>query len=177
MQAAAWSDIRPAWLLANQVLGQYQASLASCSFPSFHESSMSSEGTSFIWCLVLQVRNEATCQRPYAREGKWIRGEKAVNQTPRCSYWVISRPLHHERRVPVFHAPSWSFTVGHERRVPDGGILSRYFTVGHERRVPEDGIFFNADKDLHQPLSLLSFVLYLPAEGQTPTPARGKCDA
>ena len=59
------------------------------------------------------------------------------------------------------------------------GILSRYFTVGHERRVPEVCVFFNADKDLRQPLSLLSFVLYLPAEGQTPAPApaRGTCDA
>ena len=45
------------------------------------------------------------------------------------------------------------------------GVLSRYFTVGHERRVPEVCVFFNADKDLHQPLSLLSFVMYLPAEG------------
>lgn len=57
------------------------------------------------------------------------------------------------------------------------GILSRYFTVGHERRVPEVCVFFNPDKDLHQPFSLLSFVLYLPAEGHPPTPARGKCDA
>lgn len=57
------------------------------------------------------------------------------------------------------------------------GLLSRYFTVGHERRVPEVGVFLNTDKDLHQPLSLLSFVLYLYAEGQTPSPARGTCDA
>ena len=111
------------------------------------------------WCLVPQVQNEATCQRPYAREGKWIRGAKAVNQTPKCSYWVISNPLHDERRVPVFHAPAWSFMVG------------------HERRVPEVCVFFNADKDLRQPLSLLSFVLYLPAEGQTPSPARSTSDA
>lgn len=129
------------------------------------------------WCLVLPVRNEATCQRPYAREGKRIRGEKAVKQTPRCSYWVISNSLHDERRVPVFHAPAWSFMVGHERRVPGGGILSRYFTVGHERRVPEVCVFFNPDKDLHQPFSLLSFVLYLPAEGKTLSSAHGACDA
>lgn len=57
------------------------------------------------------------------------------------------------------------------------GILSRYFTVGHERKVPEVCVFFNADKDLRQPLSLLSFVLYLPAEGQTPSPARSTSDA
>lgn len=57
------------------------------------------------------------------------------------------------------------------------GLLSRYFTVGHERRVPEVCVFFNADKNLRQPLSLLSFVLYLPAEGQTPSPARGTCYA
>ena len=57
------------------------------------------------------------------------------------------------------------------------GILSRYFTVGHERRVPEVCVFFNADKDLRQPLSLLSFVLYLPAEGKTLSSAHGACDA
>lgn len=57
------------------------------------------------------------------------------------------------------------------------GNVSRYFTVGHERRVPEVGAFLNADKDLRQPLSLLSFVLYLPAEEQTSSPARGASDA
>ena len=56
------------------------------------------------------------------------------------------------------------------------GNVSRYFTVGHERRAPEAGVFLNADRDLRQPLSLLSFVLYLPAKGKTPSPARGTCD-
>lgn len=54
--------------------------------------------------------------------------------------------------------------------------FSRYFTVGHERRVPEVGVFFNTDKDLRHPFSLLTFVLYLPAKEQTSSTARGASD-